>query len=71
MRVDFVPQDDSALAIYEAHGRQPSSPAPLVERELWKGLSEYKWSHYPKWSDPRQEVNLLKEKLVAKFAQYA
>ena len=42
----------------------------VVERELWKGLSAYKWSQYPIWSDPRQEVNGLKDKLVREFGQY-
>lgn len=57
--------------------RQMKKSSPLtkesievVERELWKRLSEYKWSHYQTWSDPRQEVNMLKEKLVSKFGRY-
>jgi hypothetical protein len=42
----------------------------VVERELWKELSAYKWSQYPTWSNPRQEVNKLRDKLVSKFGQY-
>ena len=42
----------------------------VVERELWKRLSEYKWSQYPAWSNPRQEVNNLRDKLVREFGQY-
>jgi hypothetical protein len=43
----------------------------VIERELWKRLSEYTWlSDYPAWNDPRQEVNTLMDKLVREYAQY-